>query len=178
MAQSVGKRFEDCFKKSIPDDCLLIRLPDPPQAFSQSSLSKFSVKNPCDFILFDTKNRMLVPMELKTTKNKSMSFEDINIKEQQSKMIHAHQIIGLTKFAQYDNVVAGFLFNFRDEKNACERCYFQKIEDFNEMVKGIGKKSFNELDLITNNAIKVNGEKKRVHYRWFIENLLDDISNR
>lgn len=93
-------------------------------------------------------------------------------------MIHAHQIVGLTKFARYDNVVAGFLFNFRDEKNNCERCYFQMIEDFNEMVKGIDKKSFNELDLITNNAIKVNGEKKRVHYRWFIENLLDDISNR
>lgn len=178
MAQPVGKRFEDCFKKSIPDNCLLIRLPDPPQAFSQSSLSKFSVKNPCDFILFDTNHHMLVPIELKTTKNKSMSFEDVNVKEQQSKMIHAHQIVGLTKFARYDNVVAGFLFNFRDEKNDCERCYFQRIEDFNKMVDAIDKKSFNEIDLLKNDAIKVDGIKKRVNYRWDIENLLDCIKVR
>lgn len=176
--KNVGKRFEANFRDSIPSYALLIRLPDPPQAFSQSSLSRFSVKNPCDFILFDTKNRTLIPIELKTTKNKSMSFEDVNVKEQQSKMIHAHQIVGLTKFAQYDNVVSGFLFDFRDEKNDCERCYFQKIEDFNEMVGNIDKKSFNEIDLIMYKAIKVNGEKKRVNYRWDIENLLDCISNR
>lgn len=177
MAVNSGKVFEDCFRKSVPEHCLLVRLPDPPQAFTKSSFSKFSVKNPYDFLLFDTNHRTLVCLELKTTKYKSMSFEDVDADDNNTKMIHRHQIIGLTKSSKYDNVCAGFLLNFRDEKNNCERCYFQNIEDFNKMVRKINKKSFNELDLLSNNAVKVIGEKKRIHYRWDIKSLLDDISD-
>lgn len=174
--RNVGKLFEEQFKKSVHEHCLLIRLNDPPQSFCGGS-ARFSIKNPCDYILFDTKNRMLVPIELKTTKYKSMSFEDANTNEQQSKMIHAHQIAGLTDFAKYDNVCAGFLFNFRDEDNGIERCYFQRIDDFNIMVKDIDKKSFNEIDLLRHNAIKVQGIKKRVRYIWDIDGLLEELSN-
>lgn len=174
-----GKIFEDDFKKSIPPSSLLIRLNDSPQAFSKSSFTKFTHKTPCDFILFDCIHRTLIPVELKTTKYKSMNFEDVNSDDEQNKMIHKHQIIGLTKFSEYDNVVAGFLFNFRDENNNCERCYFQRVEDFNDMVVKIDKKSFNELDLLTvGNAIKVDGELKRTHYRWDIDKLLDDIQDK
>lgn len=177
--KNVGKRFEDDFRKSIPISSLLIRLNDAPQAFNKSNLTKFTRRNPCDFILFDCVHRLLIPVELKTTKFKSMSFEDVNSNEVQSKMVHKHQIIGLTEFSKYNNVVAGFLFNFRDEKNCCERCYFQCIEDFNKMVDCIGKKSFNELDLLAcGNAIKLQGELKRTRYRWDVDKMLDDINNK
>lgn len=177
--KSVGKRFEEDFRKSVATSSLLIRLNDAPQAFNKSNLTKFTKRNPCDFILFDCLHQVLIPIELKTTKYKSMGFDDINSSEEQNKMIHKHQIIGLTEFSKYNCVTPGFLFNFRDEKNNCERCYFQRIDDFNAMVENIDKKSFNELDLLASgNAIKLQGELKRTRYRWDISQMLDDIYNK
>lgn len=167
-----GKIFEQQFRKSVPDYCLLIRLPDPPQSFTQRSDTKFSIKNPCDFIMFNTKSKTLFAIELKTTKYKSMSFDKLDDTSSGSKMIHKHQIEGLLKFSKYENVVAGFIFNFRDEKNNMERTYFQNINMFMKMYNEIDKSSFNEMDLILYGALKIDGTKKRVNYLWNIENLL------
>ena len=80
MANSnTGKVFEDDFRSSIDKDrCLLIRLNDQPQVFAKTA--KFSLKPPCDFVLYDSMTKLLVPLEFKTTKYKSMSYEDINEK--------------------------------------------------------------------------------------------------
>jgi hypothetical protein len=102
-----------------------------------------------------------------------MSFEDVDSDEKQNKMIHKHQILALHKFSQFDNVTAGFIFNFRDEKNNMERTYFQNINDFVVMCKEVNKSSFNEMDLLLNNAIKINGNKKRVNYTWNIDEFLN-----
>lgn len=177
MAKNTGKVFESDWKKSIPDHCLLIRLPDPPHSFSQRKDTRFAVKNPCDYICYDTESRVLHCWELKTTKYKSMSFDDIDSDERESKMVKRHQIEGLQKFASHDNVSAGFVLNFRDEKNNAERTYFQSVDDFINMCGKIGKKSFNEIDLILNGAIKVNGTKKRVHYTWDVERMLEKQYN-
>lgn len=178
MATSnVGKRFESDFKKSVEQHHLLIRLNDPPQSFGGGT-AKFSIPNPCDYLLMDTKHRILVCFELKTTKYKSISYEDVNSDEKQNRMIHKHQISGLTNFSKYNYVEAGFLFNFRDEKNNCERTYFQRVEDFNDMVKKIEKHSCNELDILTYGGVKLNGDKKRVRYTWDIESLLDEIAKK
>ena len=172
--KNMGKVFESQFKKSVPDYCLLIRLPDPPQSFTQRSDTRFSVKNPCDFIMFDTKSKTMFALELKTTKYKSMNFDRLDDeKSSSSKMIHRHQILGLLNFSEYENVVAGFLFNFRDEENNIERTYFQDINMFMEMYNNIDKKSFNEIDLILNGAIKIDSIKKRVNYVYDIEKFLD-----
>lgn len=173
---NVGKIFETDFKKSVPDYCLLTRIPDPPQSFTQRSDTKFSNKNPYDFTLFDCKNRTLFCVELKTTHYKSMSFEDINSDEKQNKMVHKHQILGLKKASEYENVIAGFFFNFRDDNNNVERTYFQNIKDFLKMTKEINKQSFNEMDLILYKSIKVNGVKKRVHYSWNVEEFLNNMN--
>lgn len=175
MAKNTGKIFENAIKSSLPSYVLPIRLPDPPQSFVKRSDTRFSRPNPCDYVLWDSKHRILVPVELKTTKYKSMSYEDIDNNEGQSKMIHAHQIVGLQKFSKYDYVIAGFLFNFRDEKNDMERTYFQRIEDFISMTSKSDKKSCNELDILSNGGIKVIGSKKKVHYKWNIEELLDRL---
>lgn len=175
--QNSGKIFENQFKKSVPDYCLLQRLNDSPQSFNQSNLTRFAPKNPCDFFLFDDRLQVLHCWELKTTKYKSISFEKIDIEEKQNKMIHKHQILALIDFSKFENVDAGFLFNFRDEKNNLERTYYQNIKDFMVMYKKINKQSFNELDLLTNNAIKLDGAKKRIHYTWNVDKLLQDIKN-
>lgn len=176
MAQNVGKRFEQQFKLSVPDYCLLVRIPDPPQSFVQSKSTRFSVKNPFDFIMFDSIRKVLYCIELKTTKYKSISYEDIELDTSQNKMIHKHQILGLLKSSDYQNVKSGFLINFRDEDDGIERTYFQDINDFITMSKKINKKSFNELDLIVDgNAIKIDGKKKRVNYIWDIDKFLNKI---
>ena len=175
---NVGKVFENQFKKYIPEYCVLQRLNDSPQGFIQSKLTEFTPKTPCDFIMFDTYNRELWCLELKSTKQKYISFEDINSNKEQNKMIHKHQILGLKKFGNYKHVNSGFLFNFRDEVNDTERTYYQDIHDFLNMCKKINKSSFNEIELVLNNAIKVNGEKLKVNYRWNINRLIEDVKNR
>lgn len=168
---NVGKIFENDFKSSFSDNCLVIRLPDPPQAFTQRDDTKFSHKNPCDYIVFNTINKILYCLELKTTKGRSISFEDINGNGEQKRMIHKHQIEALEKFSKFDNVKAAFVFNFRDDKNGTQRTYYQDINDFQNMCANISKVSFDEIDLIKHNAKKINGVKKRVHFRWEMEEL-------
>ena len=173
--KNAGKVFEDDFKQSIPEWCLLQRLNDAPQAFAQSNLTRFTHKQPCDFILFDTMNQILYFLELKTTKNRAITFEDIDSKEKQNKMIHKHQITGLLERAKYKNVCCGFLFNFRDEDTGIEKTYFQDINSFMDMYKRIGKKSFNETDMGIYKTKKVSGDKKISRYRWDISSLVQDM---
>lgn len=178
MPSNVGKVFESDFVKSAPNYLAIIRLPDPPQSFTKRSDTRFSRKNPFDYVCFSAKHRILLCAELKTTKFRSISFEDINDDNAQNRLIHKHQILGLMKYDEFESAACGFLFNFRDEKNNEERTYWQFIDDFNKMTKSINKHSVNELDILTNNGIKVQGRLKRVHYSWDIDKLLDDIYDR
>ncbi len=172
--QNVGKKFEFQFKKSVPEYCYLHRLKDSSQSFINSGLSDFSWENPCDFFLFDTQRFIFWGLELKSTKGRSISFH-IDKYDKKNKMLKWHQIQGLTEISKFNGTVAGILSNFRDEINQMERTYFQRIEDFHTMKKQINKTSYNEMDLILNNAIKVKGAKLRVNYVWDIDSLLKQI---
>lgn len=179
MAKNTGKIFEGAIKSSIPSHCLLIRLPDPPQSFAQSKATRFSHKNPCDYLCYNSEDNKLWCLELKTTSSKSMSFENIHNDDSGIKMIHRHQIKGLLEFSKYDGVVAGFLLNFRHfegEPNYNETTYFMEINDFQKMCDNINKKSFNEMDIILNGAIKVSGTKKRTRFNWNIDSLLREYN--
>lgn len=171
MSKNVGKIFEESIKKSIPDYVVLIRLNDSPQAFKQSNITRFTPQTPFDYIAFDTNSRILYCLELKSTKNKSISFEDIYSDKQENKMIHKHQILGLKKYSGYSHIRSGFLFNFRhfedDKEKYFENTYYQSIEDFLEMTKKINKKSFDEINLIQNNGKRIKGYKKRT--RWYFD---------
>ena len=175
--KNTGKIFEAQFKASVPDDCLIIRLPDPPQAFERRKDTQFSHKNPFDYVLFDTYSRTLWCVECKSTKNKSITFENIDCEEEQHKMIHKHQIIGLKEYSMHEHVCAGFIFNFRhfeeDEEKYFETAYYQDIDDFLGMTRKINKKSFDEADLILHgNAIKIHGMKKRKRWYWDLRSFL------
>lgn len=177
MSVNSGKVFEDDFKSSTDKDrCLLLRLNDQPQVFAKTA--KFSLKSPCDFILYDSKTKLLVPLELKTTKYKSMSYEDINEENPNNAMIHKHQLEKLLEFSQYNGVKAGLLLNFRTEETNIQRTYYISIQNFLDMCKKINKKSVNEIDLITiGKAIKIDGIKKRTRYVWDINQLLNILNN-
>lgn len=174
-----GKLFESDFQKSAPSYCFVHRLKDSAQSYKKSKTTSFTWDNPCDFFLYDSKSHLLYPVECKTTKYKSMSVQ-LNKDDSKSSMVKHHQIESLREMSKYDGIVAGFFFNFRHfdgEENAFETTYFQGIEDFDSMMENIDKKSFNELDLLTNNAIKVSGAKKRTRYLWDIDGFLKSMRN-
>lgn len=175
MSKNVGKVFEEQFKKSVPDHILLIRLNDSPQAFKKSNLTRFTPKNPFDYICFDTESKILYCLELKSTSNKYMTFEDINNNEEENKMIHKHQIKGLLKYSTYSNVIAGFLFNFR--LSDVELTYFMEINQFKNMIESINKKSFNIMDAVLYGAKKVEGFKKKTRWYWHFEDFFESYNN-
>ena len=172
-----GKVFEDDCKSSTDKDrCLLLRLNDQPQSFAKTA--KFSLKPPCDFVLYDSSTKLFVSLELKTTKYRSMSYENINEKNPNNAMIHKHQLEKLLEFSKYDGVKSGLLLNFRSEDRNIQRTYYISIQNFLDMCQKINKKSVNEIDLLNiGNALKVNGTKKRSRYSWDINGLLDKLKN-
>lgn len=95
--------------------------------------------------------------------------------KQPSKMIHKHQILALKEYGEYDGTYAGFIFNFRNEKQGIETTYYQDIKDFMTMASEINKKSFNKNDLLKYNPIEITGTKKRVNYKWDIDGFLKNI---
>ena len=96
-------------------------------------------------------------------------------KEKKSANIQWHQIEGLTKASEYDNVTAGFLLNFGLD-NGEQLLYFFNIKDFNKFRKNTNKRSFNIMDVALNGGIKINGEKLRVNYRWNLDEFLESQS--
>ena len=169
--KNVGKQFEKDFSDSIPDYCYVHRLRDTAQSYNNSSNTKFSWDNECDFFIWDSLRHIFYAIECKSTKYKSMSVQ-LDKNDKSNKMIKHHQKESLTKISEFDGAIAGFFLNFRDEKNNTERTYFLDIVDFNKMIEDINKKSFNEIDVILNNGVKISGVKKRVHFRWNIDEFL------
>lgn len=169
-----GKVFENAIKNSIPSGIMYYRIPDPMESFSQVKTGlRFTLKNPCDILLFNPKTKTMYALELKSTQNTSLSFwkEDfVNKKKNQTFMIKENQIKGLKHFSEY-NIISGFLINFRSTKHT----YFLSIDDYLKMVDSIEKKSFNECDVIRNNGFKIDQVLLKVNYRYDMETFLNTI---
>ena len=178
MAKNEGKKFESLIKANAPSYLKVVRIPDPPQSFTKSSDTKFSKKNPYDFECFDSKHRINYCWELKTSSQKYMSYHTCEQEEKDDKSVNIqwHQIDGLTKASEYDNVIAGFLMNFRLD-NGEQLLYFLDVRDFNRFRKETDKKSINIIDIVLYNGVKINGEKLRVNYRWNLDEFLELQSN-
>ena len=177
--KNVGKIFEENFKKSVPTDVYYYRLHDAPQSFNKTDSLRFSWKNPYDCMLYDGKSRTLYTLELKTSGTKSFSFE-LEKGTNKTANIHYHQIESLRNVAKYEGIVCGFIFNFRYQnvktKEAEEVTYFQSIDDFDEMISNLNKKSFNIADLVKYHPIKIDQKKKKVNYTYNIEKFIEDTS--
>lgn len=172
-----GKKFESVFKSCSPSYLKITRIPDPPQSFTQRDDTKYSKKNPYDFEVFDSLHRIQYSWELKTTSQKYLTYHtsEEDEKEKKGANIQWHQIEGLTKASEYDNVIAGFMFNFRLD-NGEQLLYFMNIKDFNRFKKDTNKKSLNIMDVSLNGGIKIKGEKLRVNYRWNLDEFLESQS--
>lgn len=167
IAKNIGKIFEQNFKKSCPDDVLVYRPPDAAQSFDMSNKLRFSQHSPCDFMIFSGKRNTFWTLELKSFEG-SCSFE--RSKEDKG-IIHYYQVESLKNFSTYENVCSGFILDFRKTDNT----YFLMIDEWDQLIGSITKKSFNEDDLLKFcNPIKINKKKLKVHYRYDIEDFLNN----
>ena len=183
MAKNKGKIFEDDFQSSIPNYCKVHRLRDSGQSFvkftEKSGKGNFSWRNECDFFIFDDMYRLEYDVENKSTQFKSMNWESEEEYEQNkklgkksTKLIKWHQIKSLINFSRFNYSIPCFILNFRNEDTKDQRTYFIHIKDFMKMINSINKKSFNEMDLILNGAIKIHGLRRRTRYAWDINEFL------
>lgn len=169
-----GKKFEQAFKNSVPKEVFYFRIPDPAESFSSIKDGlRFTIKNPCDIFLFNPITKNLYALELKSTKDTSITFwkeefED-NIKKTKF-MVRKNQIQGLQKISEY-KIISGFVLNFRYTNHT----YFLSIDDFMSMIDSIDKKSFNEADVIRNGGYLIEQELLKVNYRFNIEKFLNEV---
>lgn len=170
-----GKVFEEDFKKSINPKHLAHRLRDSAQSFKRSKDTSFAWDNECDFFIHDVDNRILWCVECKSTKYKSMSIQ-IDENDNKNSMIKRHQIDSLTDFATHMYTIPCFIMNFRDEDTNNQRTYYMHIDDFNKFLMSTTKKSINEIDIIMNGGIKIDGNKKRIRYSWDIDYLMNQVA--
>lgn len=177
MAKNEGKNFETIIKSNAPSYLKIVRIPDPPQSFAQRSDTKFSKKNPYDFEAYDSLHRVSYSLELKSTAQKYLTYHTCKEDEEEGKsaMIMWHQIEGLTKASEYNNCIAGFLFNFRLD-NGEQLLYFMNVKDFNKFRKNTNKRSMNIMDISFSGGIKINGVKLRKNYRWDLDEFLKEQS--
>lgn len=167
---STGKNFEIQWAKSAPDYALVHRLSDSAQSFGRSNNVRFSLKNPFDFFVWDSKHHKPYAFELKTVAGKSISFE----REKEDKgEIHYHQIQGLNTWNKYAGMTCGFIIEFRE----MELTIFIDIESFNKLMESVGKKSFNIKDLDDYDIpYRVIPQRKiKVNYRYDMDSFLSEI---
>lgn len=106
-------------------------------------------------------------LELKSFEG-SCSFE--RTKEDKG-IIHYYQIESLKKFSQYKNVCSGLILDFRK----ADHTYFLNINEWDDLIQHIDKKSFNEGDMCDYcHPIIINKTKLKVNYKYDIEKFLSD----
>lgn len=175
MTNNMGKIFEANFKTAVQKakegKIFIYRIKDTDSAYNHTATSLYTHDNLCDYFMFC--QGVLYALELKSTCYKSIGFELDPQKPQ--KMIKAHQVNGLTKLIPYENIIGGFVFNFRDEDRDNEQTYFMRIEDFNEFACNTDKKSINAGDIVTYGGIPIESTKKRKWFTYNIDKMIDDI---
>lgn len=135
--------------------------------------SRFTVQQPCDYIMHHKGNIFF--LEMKSTHSKSVSFQR---NKDDGGMIKLHQINSLVNLSQYDGAQAGFVLNFRDEREDhayTEDTYYISIEDFSAFYASTDKKSISKLDIVQNGGIIVDAKQRRKLYDYNIKKMLEDI---
>jgi penicillin-binding protein-related factor A (putative recombinase) len=171
-----GKIFEESLESSCKKQGIFsLRIKDtfiPAKFRKQIRVSK----NKYDFILFSASH--LFPVELKSTKAKSISMQESVIKE--------HQIKSLEEALNYDNTVPGFIFNFREPDN---RTFFVHIGDFitykdiaenqlDHTYKSKINKSSIPIAICEEIGIEIGSELKRTKYAYDMKGFIDKAASK
>lgn len=159
----------------MPDHVLCKRLNDNAAAWSEGDKTRFSSNNECDFILFDDNTSTFYGLELKSTKEKSLTFwrEDFEEKEKkQSFMIRKCQIKGLQKWSSKYKGIFGFIFNFRSIDN---KTLFVGIDEFIKYTSTLSKKSINFDDVLAMKPVEIENKLMRTNYKYNLEKFICEV---
>lgn len=150
MPQNEGKKFEDDFKKSVPQEYWIYRFRDGTGNFggTKNENVRFQASNICDFEVVTDKYVFL--LELKSYKGASISFEGIrdNQIKQMSEIDH-------------EKIKAYFILNFREK----EKTFAVEAKKLKEYIENADRGSI-PIQWCIDNGIKIDGEKKRTRFRY------------
>ena len=159
-----GKKFEEDFIKSVPEQWFDYRLNDSASSWQGGEKARFTPTNICDFIVYTKKDLWL--LELKS--HKGVSFPLTPKYNPKGKLtdygvIKVKQLDGLVK-ANEKGILAGFVFNFRDK----EETYFLMAEKVKEFIDSESRKSI-PIDYIKDNGTLIKQTKKISRYTYILE---------
>ena len=158
MSHSPGKKFEEDFIKSVPDRCDITRLKDA-GGWSNATNLRFTIKNPCDFIIYSRETRTMYKLELKSVAGKSMPFSNIKPKKQ-----HRNKFIKDLCDSHERGVSSAFIINFRGKNET----YMIYADEMRNLIENCGRKSISIVDASCN-GIKIEQSLIRVRWRYNLE---------
>lgn len=169
-----GKKFEQQWRiSSEKDNILCIRLNDSDVSFAKNPGTRFSPRNKCDFVHYY--KGYMICLELKSSEYSGIGFS--LTEEESQKMIKCHQINDLIKLSQFEGVISGFIFNFRQKESLEEDTYFMDIKNFSNFVSQNDKHSINKLDIVQYGGIRMDQTLKRTNYIYHVKDLFDKVIN-
>ncbi|MCP1184900.1 Holliday junction resolvase RecU [Paenibacillus sp. 1781tsa1] len=178
MATNLGKVFEEDFQKSAAqsvEKIFFVRLKDTHIPVDLRSRVRVT-KNDYDCMVF-AKNHLFT-LELKSTKDKSISFQESVIKQ--------HQIDKLSEANTYEGVISGFIMNFREPEN---KAYFIHIEEFlkyqniaqNQIKEHTYRSKVNKssisLAICEEIGIEIRGFKPRTRWHYHLKDFIKEAIN-
>jgi len=154
---NTGKRFEQNFRKSVPEDIFYYRFNDGTASWG-SEKTRFQTPNMCDCMIFYKNSLFLI--ELKSHKGKSLPFV----------AIRNNQLEKMTDACRFDNILPLFIINFSDVGET----YGIYAEKINEFIKTASRKSI-PIDWCMKNGIEIKSVRKKVNFVYEIEQSLHEF---
>ena len=90
--------------------------------------------------------------------------------DEPTKEIKYHQIIALSNANEFDGIISGFIFDFRNDGT-----YWMHIKDFLNFLENSSKKSINIEDVKTYNGFEIQRKKMITNYKYDIRDMLVHI---
>lgn len=152
-----GKKFEEDFKKSMPDNIWFYRFRDGTSNWGgqDQSATRFQATNICDCMVFAYP--LLYLIELKSHNSTSFPFS----------AIRNNQISDMYDAGKFQGILPLFVINMR-KYNRTFAIHVNKIRNY---IKKAERQSF-PLSWLIDNGIEVIGEQKRIRWRYDIEKLI------
>lgn len=153
-----GKRFENNFKNSMPDNVFFYRFRDGTSSWDKGSQTRFQKSNICDCMMFD--GGYLYLLELKSTKGKSLPLSNIR----------KNQVDDLIAASNHRNVIAGMVVEFSD----LGQVYFMPIDLVKNWFYDSDRKSIPLQSFQERPCIEIYGKKLKTNFRYNIEQFIID----
>lgn len=150
-----GKKFEQDFKNSVPNDWFYYRLVDGTSSWGGNENVRFQAKNICDCLVY---NGQLHMIELKSHKGKSLPIS----------CIRQNQIEGLME-ASFKDINCWLVVNFSD----VEKTYCIKIDAIYYFITNVERKSI-PIGFFKDYGYLLQQEKKRTRFKYNLEGVLSE----